>query len=74
MNRNSCEWLERVVKRWNLGPPSGFNPNAAAVPSSKVDLPEPFSPTKNVTGVVKASVVRWRIAGTEKGNSPAGTL
>ncbi len=50
-------------------PPSGFNPNASAIPSSRVDFPEPFSPTKNVTGVSNLNSVRWRMAGTEYGYS-----
>lgn len=34
-------------------PPSGLKPQATAIPSSKVDFPLPFSPTKKVTGVSK---------------------
>jgi hypothetical protein len=29
---------------------SGLKPQAMAIASSRVDLPEPFSPTRNVTG------------------------
>ena len=31
-------------------PPSGLNPYAAAIASSRVDFPLPFSPAKKVTG------------------------
>ncbi|PYP59076.1 MAG: hypothetical protein DMD44_05700 [Gemmatimonadetes bacterium] len=42
---------------------------AAASPSSRVDFPEPFSPTKNVTRADKSSGGRVRMAGMEKGKS-----
>src|SRR5712691_7187893 len=42
---------------------------AAAIPSSKVDFPDPFSPTKNVTGRSSASPASVRIAGTVKGKA-----
>src|SRR5205807_6717153 len=44
-------------------------PNATAISSRSVDFPEPFSPTKNVTGVSNRNSVRWRMAGTEYGYS-----
>jgi len=42
-----------------------FIPQAMA--SSRVDLPDPFSPTKIVTGASKASVDRACMQGTVKG-------
>src|SRR5207248_9915548 len=36
------------------------NPNATAISSRSVDFPEPFSPTKNVTGVSNRNSLRWR--------------
>jgi hypothetical protein len=41
--------------------------------SITVDFPEPFSPTKNVTGEVKRSSRSDCTAGTLKGNSVAGS-
>src|SRR2546427_4993826 len=47
---------------------------AAAIPSSSVDFPEPFSPTKQVTRAERSSDGIVAIADTENGNanSPAG--
>ncbi len=42
-----CDAL--VPKRKFFVPPSELKPHATAIASSSVDLPEPFSPTKNVT-------------------------
>ena len=36
-------------------PPSALRPTEPARASSKVDLPLPFSPTKNVTGYLKSN-------------------
>jgi len=38
------------------------------MPSSRVDFPEPFSPTKNVTAAFTLSDFSDRMAGTENGN------
>src|SRR6266550_2498680 len=70
--RNRSECVDCVLNRSCFVPPSGFKPNPTAIASSSVDLPEPFSPTKNVTGASNASRVRWRIAGTEKGYAVGG--
>jgi len=43
---------------------------AAAIPSSSVDFPEPFSPTKNVTAASTSSACSVRMAGTENGKAP----
>src|SRR5688572_127019 len=40
----------------------------AAIPSRTVDLPDPFSPTKNVTGVVNSSASSDATTGTVHGN------
>ncbi len=48
---------------------------AAAIPSSSVDFPDPFSPTKNVTGTFTSIWGSVRICGTENGYgapSPGG--
>src|SRR5690242_20566860 len=42
---------------------------AAAIPSRRVDLPEPFSPTKNVTGLASANASSVLMAGTENGKA-----
>src|SRR5687767_9606249 len=44
------------------------SPAATAIPSRSVDLPEPFSPTKNVTAVGSSTVSSARTTGTENGN------
>src|SRR5947207_890472 len=44
-----AECVSAVEKRVFRLPPSGFRPIALAIASSKVDLPVPFSPIKNVT-------------------------
>jgi len=43
------------------------------MPSSKVDLPEPFSPTNNVTGTSSARVESVRMTGTENGNTSSAS-
>ena len=50
--------------------PTVGNWAANASASSKVDFPEPFSPTKKVTGLLRSTVPRDRITGTVKGNRP----
>lgn len=40
-------------------PPSGLNPHATASASTTVDLPEPFSPTRNVTPGGRSSPGAW---------------
>ena len=40
---------------------------SAAIPSSSVDFPEPFSPTKQVTAAATSSDASVRIAGTVNG-------
>src|SRR4051794_33304673 len=44
-------------------PPSGFSPQATATASRRVDLPEPFSPTRKVTFGWNGRVVSPRTAG-----------
>jgi hypothetical protein len=39
--------------------------------SSKVDFPDPFSPTKSVTGTSTSSTGNDRTAGTSNGNEAA---
>ena len=50
-----AEWVSRVEKEKFRVPPSGLKPQATAMPSSRVDFPAPFSPTRKVTGLSKAS-------------------
>lgn len=55
-----------MEKRRRAEPPSGLNPAAAAITSSRVDLPEPFSPAKKVTGRAEsAGFPNARAAGKE---------
>ena len=61
------EWVARVEKEKFRVPPSGLKPQATAIPSSKVDFPLPFSPTKKVTGVSKRRTppsIRYRTGGS----------
>jgi hypothetical protein len=44
-----------VEKEKSREPPSALKPYATAIASRIVDLPVPFSPTRNVTGFVKLS-------------------
>jgi len=48
--------------------PIATESTAQASASRNVDLPDPFSPTKNVTGVVKSSFSIARTTGRLKGN------
>src|SRR3954469_10259935 len=45
----SGDSLARVLCRAPREPPSGFSLSTPARPSTRVDLPDPFSPTRNVT-------------------------
>ena len=62
-------WLRDSSEAASAEPTVG-SPAAAAIPSSRVDFPEPFSPTKKVTDE-SGVVVMVRIAGTPKGNEPS---
>src|SRR5580698_10539281 len=48
-------------------PPATTASMPAARPSSRVDLPEPFSPTRKVTGALKSSRSSQRNTGTDQG-------
>jgi hypothetical protein len=50
-------------------PPSALNPQATAMASNRVDFPEPFSPTKNVTAGWNSNrfLLNGRTAESEKG-------
>ena len=52
----SSEWVALVEKRKFRVPPSGLKPQHRANASSSVDFPEPFSPTRKVTGRSKVRV------------------
>lgn len=62
-------------------PPYESSPKPSASASASVDFPEPFSPTRKVTGARKASPssASWRTHGTVQGQpfsavpSPSGT-
>src|SRR5437763_2885507 len=64
----SRRWAARVSSRGTSALPIAGRRAAVAMPSSSVDFPEPFSPTKKVTGRSKASASSVRMAGTVKGN------
>src|SRR5580698_6019152 len=49
-------------------PPAATASMPAARPSSSVDLPQPFSPTRKVTGAVNSSSPRSRTSGSDQGN------
>jgi hypothetical protein len=67
--KNLCsgECEARVTKLKLRLPPSGLRPQATAMASSRVDLPEPFSPMRKVTAGAKSMVSRCRTAASEKG-------
>src|ERR1051325_10494548 len=66
-NRCSSECDSRVPNLKFFEPPSALKPQATAMASSSVDLPEPFSPTKNVTAGCSSRVSNGRTAANEKG-------
>ena len=66
-NRCSSECDSRVPNRKFLEPPSALNRKANAMASNRVDLPEPFSPTKNVTAGWNSNRSKCRTAGRQKG-------
>ncbi len=55
-------------------PPSELMSHASAMASTKVDFPDPFSPTRNVTRSVKVSPCdsRWRTTGRAAHQSVGG--
>src|SRR4051812_33835512 len=55
-------------------PPSGLSPSATASPSINVDLPDPFSPTRNTTSWARSSGASRtpRTAGSSHGYPPSG--
>ncbi len=57
----------RLSSRWASTLPTVMERVAMANASINVDLPDPFSPTKKVTGVVNSIPVSPAMAGTEKG-------
>ncbi len=65
------EWRDDVdgvvEKRMFWLPPSALKPSAIARASTRVDLPLPFSPTKNVILGWRASVASLFTAGIENG-------
>lgn len=50
-------------------PPTAIEPLVTAMASSRVDLPLPFSPTKNVTGDSRVTSPSCRTTGKVKGYS-----
>jgi hypothetical protein len=67
----SRRWASSVASVARSADPTAGSPAAEAIPSNSVDLPEPFSPTKKVTAVGKASADNSRMTGTENGNAPS---
>ena len=57
-----------VGSRSRSRPPTATAPAPAARPSRRVDLPQPFSPTRKVTGARKSRRSRSRKSGSVKGN------
>lgn len=55
-------------------PPRASSPYASVIASTTVDLPDPFSPTRNVIGAVndRPSVTNWATAGTSHGHPAVG--
>ena len=49
--------------------PAAGTSDATAIPSRRLDLPDPFSPTKNVIGWLNETVPRLFMAGTQNGYS-----
>ncbi|GAA2861706.1 hypothetical protein GCM10010472_18770 [Pseudonocardia halophobica] len=60
--------LARVAKAKFREPPSALNPAATAMASTSVDLPDPFSPTRNVTPGPNSSRRPRRAATTGRAN------
>src|SRR5262249_39443443 len=56
-----------------LSLPTAIEPAAQAIASNRVDLPEPFSPTRNVTGEVNSISLNDCTAGTLNGKPDAGS-
>lgn len=57
-----------------VDPPSAPSPNATARASTRVDLPEPFSPTSTVApSSAQPSRSTWATAGTRANHSASGT-
>jgi hypothetical protein len=58
-----------VLSVFTLSLPTVMDSTAQANVSNTVDLPEPFSPTKKLTGVVNRISLRERTTGTVNGKS-----
>src|SRR4051794_34536836 len=67
----SCRLVSaaRSSKRRSRSPPSTSRSSLAAIASSSVDLPLPFSPTKNVTSGCSSSASSLATAGSVNGNT-----
>jgi len=66
-NRWSSDSDRRVANRKFLVPPSALNPATTAIASMRVDFPEPFSPTRQVTLGARGNSSSARTAGMENG-------
>ena len=71
MKRCSGECDARVAKLKLRLPPSALKPQASASASIRVDLPDPFSPTRKVTLGWNTNSSKWRTAGRLKGYAAA---
>ncbi len=58
--RHSGDSLGRLLCRAPVEPPSGDRPYRWAMPSTSVDLPDPFSPTSTVSGPISRPESRTR--------------
>jgi len=56
-----------VVSREKFRPPSRLKPTCSAMASSRVDFPEPFSPTKKHTRLLNLISARFRTTGMVNG-------
>src|SRR5579862_2892321 len=59
--------MARLSSRSMSAPPATTASMPAASPSSKVDLPDPFSPTRKVTGAMNSNRSSQRNTGTDQG-------
>src|SRR6185503_7632414 len=59
----------RELSVFTLSPPTVIDSTAQAIASNTVDLPEPFSPTRNVTGALNSNALKDRTISKLNGNT-----
>jgi len=68
LERGEVDCTLAVVSREKFRlPPSRLKPTCSAMASSRVDFPEPFSPTKKHTRLLTLISARFRTTGMVKG-------